>query len=95
MAVEKASIPNRKLADIGRVDMVEADTQLQHYTYLGSAAVHVYVNTMVNSLVFASQTHPLELYKCPESVAAKAFDDLLGEMKQMYGKRRGKLRSGF
>lgn len=91
---EKSAIPNRMLCDLG-LKMQEVDPQLAHYRYLGSAAVHIFVHEQLNSLVYVSQTHPLELYRCPERIAAKAFDDLLGEMKKLYGHRRGKLRSGF
>ena len=94
VGLEKASVPNRMLCDLG-LKMQEVDTQLKHYKYMGSAAVHIYVSELAGSLVYASQVDPLELYRCPERLAAKAFDDLLGEMKKLYGHRRGKLRSGF
>ena len=86
---EGAAKPNRALCDLG------LECQPEHTTYMGSAAVHVYMNEILQQLFFVSQTDPLALYKCPEPLAAKAFDDLLGTMKQMYGHRRGRLRSGF
>lgn len=94
LGAESAALPNRMLIDVG-LKMQEVDSQLQHYTYLGSAAVHVYAAPTIDSLVFASQTDALRLYKCPEELAAKAFDDLLARMKEAYGHRPGKLRSGF
>lgn len=94
LGAEKAQIPNRLLCDLG-LKFVEIDPQLKHYQYRGSAAVHVFANTLVNSLVFVSQADPLILYRCPEPMAAKAFDDLLRRMKATYGKSHGRLRSGF
>lgn len=90
----KSAVPNRLLCDLG-LKMQDSDPQLKHYTYKGSAAVHIYVHEQLGSLVYVSQTQPLDLYNCPEILAAKAFDDLLGEMKKLFGHKRGKLRSGF
>lgn len=90
---ESASIPNRRLADLGLECHPLPDKE--SVKYLGSAAVHVYASELVGQLFFVSQTQPLALYRCPQELAAKAFDDLLGTMKEMYGHRRPKLRSGF
>lgn len=86
---EGARKANRMLCDLG-LECLPAHTE-----YKGSAAVHIYVNEILQQLFFVTQTDPLVLYKCPQPLASKAFDDLLGTMKQMYGNRRGRLRSGF
>lgn len=95
MKSEDAAGPNRRLIDLGLSFQQGLIPHLEHYRYFGSAAVHIYFNETLRQLDFISQTKPLELYHCPQPLAAKSFDDLLGEMKQMYGQRRGKLRSGF
>lgn len=92
LGAEAAAIPNRKLCDLGRELNPLPLTELE---YRGSAAVHIFVHERLNQMFFISQTDPLVLYKCPELIASKAFDDLLGTMKQTYQKRRSKLRSGF
>ncbi len=94
VGVEKASIPNRALCDLG-LSIQEMDEQMKHYRYMGSAAVHVYFNEILGHIGFVSQANPLVLYRCPEELATRAFDDLLREMKAAYGKRQSKLRSGF
>lgn len=91
MGEERAAIPNRKLCDLG----LELNPLPNNLDYRGSAAVHVYWNATLQQVFYVSQTQPLELYKCPEILATKAFDDLLGTLKTMYGKVRGRLRSGF
>jgi hypothetical protein len=63
--------------------------------YFGSAAIHIFGHEELKQLFFVSQTQPLALYRCPEPLAAKGFDDLVQTMKEMYGHRRAKLRSGF
>lgn len=73
----------------------DLDPSLQHYKYKGGAAVHIFANELMNSLVIASHVQPLLLYRCPEDLAARSFDDLLRKMKQAYGKTQSKLRSGF
>lgn len=88
---DTATKANRKLADLG----LEINPIAKHLTYMGSAAVHVYWNETLQQIFFISQTQPLELYRCPEPLASKAFDDLLRTMKLLYGKRVGRLRSGF
>lgn len=91
MQADKAEAPNRKLCDLGlALNPVPASL-----TYMGSAAVHIYQSEMLKQVFFVSQTQPLELYRCPELLASKAFDDLLGTMKQMFGHKRSRLRSGF
>lgn len=88
---DKASGPNRVLCDLG----LSLNPISKSLTYMGSAAVHIYWNATLEQVFFASQTQPLELYRCPELLASKAFDDLLGTMKEMFGHKRTKLRSGF
>lgn len=94
MGVEQANGPNRALCDLG-LSIQDMDSQMKHYKYMGSAAVHVYFNEILGHIGFVSQANPLVLYRCPEELATRAFDDLLREMKAAYGKSHGKLRSGF
>mgnify|MGYP001579393858 CR=1 FL=1 len=88
---DQAAIPNRKLADLG----LELNPVAQSLAYMGSAAMHVYWNETLKQVFFISQTQPLMLYKCPEILASKAFDDLLNTLKEQYNHRRPRLRSGF
>lgn len=92
VGAEAASLPNKHLADLGLACHPSPTTDLK---YMGSAAVHVYWHDDLKQVFFVSQTQPLDLYRCPQPLASKAFDDLLGTMKAMYGQRRGRLRSGF
>lgn len=94
-SVEQSAGPNRMLCDLGLMIQQKPDFQLKTYKYLGSAAVHIYYNELVGQLDFVSQANPLAVYRCPEFIAAKAFEDLVREMKTVYGKKHGKLRSGF
>lgn len=91
LAADKAAAPNRKLADLG----IELNPIPKSLQYMGSAAVHIYWNDTLQQVFFASQVNPLDLYRCPEPLASKAFDDLLGTMKELYGHKRRRLRSGF
>jgi hypothetical protein len=95
VGVEQASGPNRRLCDLGLKLQEEPKFKLEHYRYLGSAAVHVYYNDTLGQLDFISQANPLVLYRCPEDVAAKAIEDLIREVKAAFGKKSGRLRSGF
>lgn len=91
LAADKAAIPNRKLCDLG----LELNPLPDNLAYKGSAAVHIFWNETLQQVFYVSQTAPLDLYKCPEILASKAFDDLLGTMKAFYGHKRPRLRSGF
>lgn len=91
LPADKAAGPNRKLVDLG----IELNPLPKNLAYMGSASIHIYWNQTLQQVFFASQVQPLELYRCPEILASKAFDDLLGVMKEMYGHKRGRLRSGF
>lgn len=71
------------------------DPALQHYEYAGSAVVHVFLSRTIESVNYVSSAQPLVIMNCPEPVASKAFDDLLRKMKETYGKRSSRLRSGF
>lgn len=95
VGLEQAAGPNRMLCDLGLKIQQEPKFQLKTYKYLGSAAVHIYYNELLGQLDFVSQANPLVLYRCPEALAAKAIEDLIREMKAAYGKRHGRLRSGF
>ena len=91
---------DRMLIDIGH-RIVALGTEfkvyqhLSRYEYLGSAAVHVFYQPTLKQLDLLTQASPLTLYRCPEEVAAKAVEDLIREVKSVYGKRHSKLRSGF
>ena len=89
---EAAAAPNLALANLGLGCHPAPDTELKYY---GSAAVHIYGHDLLQQIYFVSQVQPLLLYKCPEPLAAKGFDDLVAAMKEAYGHRRGRLRSGF
>lgn len=91
---EAAEAPNRTLTELGQA-LQSVQPHMVNYTYLGSAAVHIYFNALIEQLDFISQTDPLVQQNCPERIAAKAFDDLLRSMKAVYGRKHGKLRSGF
>lgn len=91
---EAAQIPNRMLCDLG-LKFQELDHELKYLKYHGSAAVHIYASEIMNKITFVSQADGLVLYRCPEIMAGKAFDDLLRRMKAAYGRTQGKLRSGF
>lgn len=95
VGLEHASIPNRMLCDLGLHLQEEPKFKLGTYRYLGSAAVHIYFNELLQQVDIVSQANPLVLYRCPEYLAAKAVEDLVREMKAAYGKGHGKLRSGF
>jgi hypothetical protein len=92
--VEEATRPNQLLHDLGAT-LQGMRPHMQNYRYMGSAAVHIFYNEVLEQVDFISQTAPLDMQGCPEILAAKAFDDLLGTMKEMYGHKRSKLRSGF
>lgn len=94
-AHEVAAKPNRLLVDLGLSFQAEEKYALKGYEYRGSAAVHIYTHELLNQLDFISQTDALLLYKCPEALASRAFNDLLASMKVRYGHRRPKLRSGL
>lgn len=95
LGAEHAELMNRRLIDLGLSIQTDPEFKLSGYQYRGSAAVHIYSHDMLNLLDFVSQSYPLQLYKCPEELASRAFDDLLRRMKLTYGKSHGKLRSGF
>lgn len=92
---ESAALPNRKLIDLGQFMQTIEKYKIERFEYKGSAAVHIYVHEELNLLQYVSQTQPLELYKCPEILAKRGFDDLLRSLKEMYGHKHGRLRSGF
>ena len=88
---EQAGQANKVLCKLG----LSLNPVPKSLKYMGSAAVHIFWNDTLQQVFFISQTQPLDLYDCPEILASKAFDDLLGTMKQQYGHARPKLRSGF
>lgn len=91
---DKTEKVNRMLCDLG-LAVVELDPALQHYTYFGSAAVHIYATQVVNSQIYLPQVYPLALYKCPMSMANAALQELDRKTREVYGMTKGHLRSGF
>lgn len=91
---EKTAIVNRLLCDLG-LEMQKVDGQLQHFTYMGSAAVHVFAAPTVDLQVYIPQVKPLHVYRCPQQLANAALLDLERQLKASYGLRTSKLRSGF
>lgn len=91
---ESAARPNRLLVDLG-IETQKVDPRIASFDYRGSAAIHIYTHEQLNMIQFISQADPLLLYRCPEELAARGFDDLLRAMKKIYGKGHGSLRSGF
>lgn len=91
---ESAATINRMLCDLGLAAQ-KCDQSTMKLQYRGSAAVHIYTHEQLGLIQFVSQADPLLLYRCPEPLAARAFDDLLRRMQLTYGKVKGKLRSGF
>lgn len=89
---ERAAVPNLALAQLGLACHPSPTTDTK---YMGSAAVHIYWHEGFEQIWFVSQTQPLDLYRCPEGLASKAITDLITSIKKMYGRRAGKLRSGF
>jgi len=92
LGASAAETPNRKLSELGRDLNPLPDTNLR---YMGSAAVHIFYHAGMSQVYFVSQSDPLIQNQCPEDLASKGFDDLLRQMKETYGKRHGRLRSGF
>ncbi len=92
---EISAKPNRMLVDLGLSFQEIEEYKLKGYESKGSAAVQIFTHDLLNQLDFISQTEPLVLYRCPQNLAQRAFDDLLGTLKRMYGHKVGKLRSGF
>lgn len=83
---------NQRLTDLGTWLNPLPPGQLK---YMGSAAVHIYFNETLEQVFFISQAGKMTLGNCPEILASKAFDDLVGNMKEYYGHKRSVLRSGF
>lgn len=85
-----------KLAELGLLAMGKYEHLLKSgYAYKGSAALHIFLQPTFDQLDIITQVNGLHVMGCPEVVAAKAFEDLLGLMKGSYNQRRGRLRSGF
>lgn len=99
--VERESVPANSgvvallrevLEDIGRDIMAETGHVPKGFTYVGSAAVHIYSAPATGTVLYFNQ---LALGQCPEALAGPAVSDLRGAMLNEYGHRRQKLRSGF
>lgn len=96
MKQDDANPINRQLIELGLAAQAsEQAPTLKEMKYCGSAAVHIYKSEVLGQLFFISQTDPLLTMRCPEMVAAAAFNHLLATMKKSYGHKRGRLRSGF
>lgn len=91
---QDAETANRALEAVA-AEFCAKHPHLAHYRYLGSAAVHVFYNDTLTQLDLISQAHGMAAHRCPEDVAAHACNDLMREMKAVYGKRQGTKRSGF
>ena len=89
---EQAAPANQTLAQLGLACHPAPTTATK---YMGSAAVHIYYSEILQQLFFVSQCDGLALYGCGEAVASKGLTDLMGAVKKLYGRRHGKLRSGF
>lgn len=89
---EAAHRANRALNDIG--DFIHQNTDgLKGLTYLGSAAVHIYLAPTVGEAEFITQTFPLR--DTAERVAGPAFTQLQKDMMAAYNRKTTKIRSGF
>jgi hypothetical protein len=92
---EAAAEYAQRLHDLGLSIGAEPMFGVTGYQYRGSAAVHIYSHEILDSICFMPQVKALLMQRCPEELAARAFEDLLRSMKAAYGKTHGKLRSGF
>lgn len=87
---DKVKLCNNRLTDLGNFANPLPPGQLE---YMGSAAVHIFYNRTLEQFYAINQADTLG--KCPQVLAAKAFDDLLQTMRTYYGHKRSVLRSGF
>lgn len=83
---------NQKLAEIG---LLLQQQKFEHYSYWGSAAVHVFRNETMKHTGFVSQADGLIVNGCTELVAQSATTDLVGTILEKYGHKRPTKRSGF
>lgn len=81
---------NLKLRSIGSK---MGTREFKGYTYIGSAAVHIYQSEILGELGFASQVDTLQ--DTVEILADKALTALKSDMMNFYGRDRQKKRSGF
>jgi hypothetical protein len=95
VGAEQATEPNRILAKLGIACHPDATREDSATQYMGSAAVHIYWNDLLQQVFFVSQTDGLRLYRCPELLAVKASEDFVQSIKQTYGHKRQVRRSGF
>jgi hypothetical protein len=91
---EKTERLNRMLCDLG-LAMVEVDPVLKHFSYQGSAAIHVFTSEILASQIYLPQVQPFALYRCPQPVANAAIQELDRKARELYGFKKGKLRSGW
>jgi hypothetical protein len=94
VSMEKSERLNRALCDLGLMS-AELDPALAHYTYFGSAAIHVWAAPTVDSQIYIPQAAPLMLYRCPMPLANSAILELERKVKEVYNLTTAKKRSGF
>jgi hypothetical protein len=90
---ELAGRANLALGDLAAFIGAANEDHTKELTYLGSAAIHIWIAPTLNRLFFISQTAPLN--DTPEMVAADAFRQLRGDMENHYGRKRSRKRSGI
>lgn len=95
MSTEASFRCAQQLVGLGLFVQKEPEFRLKNMDYRGSAAIHIYTNEILNLIQFVPQVQPLFAAKCPQDLASKGIDDLIRALKEGYGHRVGRLRSGF
>lgn len=84
---------NRALGDLANFIKEDCGVpQLKDATYLGSAAVHIYMLPHMRQALFISQTDPIS--NCHEFTASEGLRQLQGDMMAHFGRKRKVKRSG-
>lgn len=79
------------IEEVGK-DLVETGIVPKGMEYLGSMTVHVYKSEIMKTAAFLSLNNMKDLHP---SLADGALRELNGKVKEYYGQKRQKLRSGF
>lgn len=95
MSTEASFRCAQKLVGLGLFVQQEPEFKIKNFDYRGSAAIHIYTHEQLSLIQFVPQVQPLLAAKCPQELAAKGIDDLVRALKEAYGHRAGRLRSGF
>lgn len=95
MSTEASFRCAQKLVGLGLAVQQEPEFKLQGFDYRGSAAIHIYTNELLSLIQYVPQVQPLFAAKCPQDLASKGIDDLIRALREAYGHRVGRLRSGF